>query len=116
MAASGRLNAESAYLFARPHWMLTPWRQELTRRKNEVFPIVRAAVNALRHSAEPNGGLIKQYVSGDFVTSNDDEMLTILVGLLMGTQDNRLTGIPDFAPFAHSPRNCVAQGMGLQQL
>lgn len=25
---------------------------------------------------------------GDFITSNDDEMRTILVGLLMGAQDN----------------------------
>lgn len=225
MAASDRFNAESAHIFARPHWMLAPWRRELTRRKHEVFPIVKAAVDALRHSAEPNDGLMNHYVNGDFITSNDDEMLTILVGLLMGAQDNvasamgwvvaylafhpdlqeqiakevrsagptaselrncgllvstvkevlrlrppapanqprrllrpveiaghmlpkgtfifnsfynmhrnasvfdapeefvptrfqveRLVGVPDFAPFGHGPRNCVAQGMALQQL
>ena len=225
MAASDRFNAESAHLFARPHWMLAPWRKELTRRKHEVFPIVKAAVDALRHSTAPNDGLLNHYVNGDFVTSNDDEMLTILVGLLMGAQDNvasamgwvlaylafhpdlqeqigveiqssgstaselrncgllvstvkeilrlrppapanqprrlvrpieiaghvlpkgtfvfnsfynmhrnasvfdvpetfvptrfqdeRLVGVPDFAPFGHGPRNCVAQGMALQQL
>lgn len=225
MAASDRFNVESAHLFARPHWMLAPWRGELTRRKHEVFPIVKAAVDSLRQSAEPNDGLMNHYVNGDFVTSNDDEMLTILVGLLMGAQDNvasamgwllaylafhleiqeqiseevrsagstaaelrncglllstvkevlrlrppapanqprkllrsvevaghtlpkgtyifnsfynmhrnssvfddpekfeptrfqdeRLAGVPDFEPFGHGPRNCVAQGMALQQL
>lgn len=225
MAASDRFNAESAHIFARPHWMLAPWRKELTGRKHEVFPIVKAAVEELRLSEKPNDGLMNHYVNGDFVTSNDDEMLTILVGLLMGAQDNvasaigwvlaylafhpdlqeqigkeirsagsaasdlrncallsstvkevlrlrppapanqprrllravevaghrlpkgtfvfnsfynmhrnaslfdapetfdparfqdeRLAGIPDFAPFGHGPRNCVAQGMALQQL
>ncbi len=225
MAASDRFNAESAHIFARPHWMLALWRRELTRRKHEVFPIVKAAIVAQRHSTEPNDGLMNHYVNGDFVTSNDDEMLTILVGLLMGAQDNvasamgwivaylafhpdlqeqigkevqsvgptasdlrncgllvstvkevlrlrppapanqprkllrsveiaghtlpkgtfvfnsfynmhhnasvfdapdefvptrfqdnRFNGIPDYAPFGHGPRNCVAQGMALQQL
>jgi len=88
MAASDRFNAESAHIFPRPHWMLAPWRKELTRRKHEVFPIVRAAVDELRQSKDPNDGLMNHYVNGDFVTSNDDEMLSILVGLLMGAQDN----------------------------
>ncbi|MDA7425297.1 cytochrome P450 [Thalassococcus lentus] len=87
-AASDRFNAESAHVFARPHWMLAPWRRELRRRKHEVFPIVRAAVEDLRKSNAPNDGLMNHYVNGDFITSNDDEMLTILVGLLMGAQDN----------------------------
>ena len=52
MAASDRFNAESAQIFARPHWMLAPWRRELTRRKHEVFPIVKAAIVAQRHSTE----------------------------------------------------------------
>lgn len=225
MAASDRFNVESGQMFARPHWMLAPWRKELTRRKHEVFPIVKAAVRELRQSNAPNDGLMNHYVNGDFVTSNDDEMVTILVGLLMGAQDNvasalgwvlaylafhpdlqeqigtevsgvgslaadlqrcalltstvkevlrlrppapanqprrllfpveiaghtlpkgtfvfnsfynmhhnasrfeapetfqptrfqdeRLNGIPDFAPFGHGPRNCVAQGMAVQQL
>jgi len=225
MAASERFNAESAHIFARPHWMLAPWRRELTRRKHQVFPIVKAAIDASRHSADPNDGLMNHYVNGNFITSNDNEMLTILVGLLMGAQDNvasalgwvlaylafhpdlqdqlggeiratgttagalrncgllvstvkeilrlrppapanqprrflrpveiaghrlpkgtyifnsfynmhrnasvfdapetfdptrfqdeRLAGVPDFAPFGHGPRNCVAQGMALQQL
>jgi len=68
--------------------MLAPWRKELTRRKHEVFPIVRAAIEELRQSNAPNDGLMNHYVNGDFVTSNDDEMVTILVGLLMGAQDN----------------------------
>jgi len=88
MAASDRFNAESAHIFARPHWMLAPWRKELTRRKHEVFPIVKAAVDELRQSKQTNDGLMNHYVNGDFVTSNDGEMLSILVGLLMGAQDN----------------------------
>jgi cytochrome P450 len=88
IAASDRFNAESAHIFARPHWMLAPWRKELTRRKHEVFPIVKAAVEELRQSEQPNDGLMNHYVNGDFVTSNDDEILSILVGLLMGAQDN----------------------------
>lgn len=87
-AASDRFNAESAQLFARPNWMMAPWRQELTRRKREVFPIVRSAVQDLRSTNAPNDGLMSHYVKGDFLTSNDDEMLSILVGLLMGAQDN----------------------------
>ena len=31
-------------------------------------------------------------------------------------QNKRLAGVPDFAPFGHGPRNCVAQGMAVQQL
>ena len=87
-AAADRFNAESAHLFARPDWMLAPWRKELTRRKNEVFPLVQRAVDDLRRADAPNDGLMNHYVTGDFVTSNDAEMLTILVGLLMGAQDN----------------------------
>lgn len=87
-AAADRFKAESAHLFARPHWMLSPWRKELTRRKNEVFPLVQQAVDDLRRTDTPNDGLMNHYVNGDFVTSNDTEMLTILVGLLMGAQDN----------------------------
>ncbi len=225
LAASDRFDAESAQIFARPDWMLAPWRRELTRRKQEAFPIVKAAIDASRVSTEPNDGLMNHYVNGSFVTSNDGEMLTILVGLLMGAQDNvtsalgwvlaylafhpdlqdqlgdeiratsttagalrncrlsmsavkeilrlrppapanqprrllrpveiaghrlpkgtfvfnsfynmhrnasvfedpetfdptrfqdeRLAGVPDFAPFGHGPRNCVAQGMAIQQL
>jgi len=87
-AAADRFNAESAHMFARPNWMLAPWRRELTRRKHEVFPIVKAAVEDLRRSKAPNDGLMNHYVNGDFVTSSEDEMLIILVGLLMGAQDN----------------------------
>lgn len=87
-AAADRFNAESAQLFARPNWMLAPWRKELTRRKNEVFPIVRSAVQNLRDTDTANDGLMNHYVKGDFITSSDDEMLSILVGLLMGAQDN----------------------------
>ena len=87
-AAMDRFNTESGQLFARPNWMLAPWRKELTRRKNEVFPIVQNAIDELRGSDVPNDGLMNHYVKGDFVTSDDDEMLAILVGLLMGAQDN----------------------------
>ena len=87
-AAADRFNAESAQLFARPDWMLAPWRRELTRRKAEVFPIVQNAIDALRRSDVPNDGLMNHYVNGDFVTSNESEMQSILVGLLMGAQDN----------------------------
>lgn len=87
-AASNRFNAESAQIFARPNWMLAPWRKELTRRKHEVFPIVQTAVEELRQTSAANDGLLNHYVNGDFVTSNDGEMLAILVGLLMGAQDN----------------------------
>lgn len=87
-AAGKRFNAESAHLFARPDWMLAPWRRELTRRKNEVFPIVQRAVDELRATDASNDGLMNHYVKGNFITSNDDEVLTNLVGLLMGAQDN----------------------------
>lgn len=87
-AAAERFNAESAHIFARAHWVMTPWRKELKRRKNEVFPIVRRAVQNLRNTDTPNDGLMNHFVKGDFITSNDDEMLSILVGLLMGAQDN----------------------------
>ncbi|WP_298858446.1 cytochrome P450 [uncultured Sulfitobacter sp.] len=87
-AAADRFNAESAQLFARPNWMLAPWRRELTRRKSDVFPIVQSAIDDLRDTDVPNDGLMNHYVKGDFITSNDDEVLAILVGLLMGAQDN----------------------------
>lgn len=87
-AASDRFNAESAQMFARPNWMLAPWRRDLTRLKNEVFPLVQQAVDDLCGSDAPNDGLMNHYVKGDFITSNDAEMLSILVGLLMGAQDN----------------------------
>lgn len=87
-AAAHRFNAESAQFFARPHWMLAPWRKDLARRKSEVFPIVQNAIDDLRRTQSPNDGLMNHYVNGDFITSSDDEMLTILVGLLMGAQDN----------------------------
>lgn len=87
-AAADRFNAESAQLFARPDWMQAPSRHELTRRKNEVFPIVQNAIDDLRRANAPNDGLMDHYVNGDFITSTDEEMLTILVGLLMGAQDN----------------------------
>lgn len=87
-AAADRFNVESAHLFARPDWMLGPWRKELTMRKGDVFPIVQKAIDDLRTADAPNDGLMTHYVKGDFITSNDDEMLTILVGLLMGAQDN----------------------------
>ena len=87
-AAADRFNVESGQVFPRPHWMLAPWRKELTRRKNEVFPIVQKAIEALRGTDTPNDGLMNHYVNGAFVTSNDAEMRTILVGLLMGAQDN----------------------------
>ncbi|MEO9819138.1 MAG: cytochrome P450 [Paracoccaceae bacterium] len=104
IAASDRFNVESGHMFARPHWMLAPWRKDLTRRKREVFPIVKAAIEDLRHSKAPNDGLMNHYVHGDFVTSNDDEMLTILVGLLMGAQDNIASGVGwVLAYLAHHP-------------
>lgn len=87
-AAADRFNAESAHFFARPNWALAPWRRELTRQKRRVFPIVQKAIDDLRSSEFPNDGLMNHYTNGDFVTSNDKEMLTILVGLLMGAQDN----------------------------
>lgn len=114
-AASNRFNVESAQLFARPNWMLAPWRTELTRRKNEVFPIVRAAVEDLRQSNSPNDGLLNHYVNGDFVTSNDREMLTIIVGLLMGAQDNAASAIGwILAYLAHHPDLQDAIGQKLQ--
>ena len=91
-AAGDRFNAESGQLFARPNWMLAPWRGELIRRKNEVFPIVQRAIDDLRGSKSENDGLMNHYVNGDFVTSNDAEVLAILVGLLMGAQDNIASG------------------------
>jgi cytochrome P450 len=30
--------------------------------------------------------------------------------------DTSLRGSPNYAPFGHGPRNCVAQGMAMQQL
>lgn len=87
-AAGERFNAESAHLFARPDWMLAPWRKVLTCRKVDAFSIVEAAIAKLRASKAPNDGLMAHYVNGDFVTSNDAEMRSILVGLLLGAQDN----------------------------
>lgn len=87
-AATDRFNAESSHLFARPNWVLAPWRRVLTQHKKRVFPIVQKAINELRESDAPNDGLMNHYVKGDFVTSSNQEMLTILVGLLMGAQDN----------------------------
>jgi cytochrome P450 len=104
-AAADRFNAESAHVLARPDWMLIPWRRELARRKREVFPIVQKAIDELRASDAPNDGLMNHYVNGDFVTSNDDEMLTILVGLLMGAQDNIAAALAwVFAFLAHDPQ------------
>jgi len=87
-AAADRFNAESAHLFVRPDWMLAPSRRELARRKAEVFPIVQKAMDDLRTTDAKNDGLMKHYVTGDFITSSDAQMRTILVGLLMGAQDN----------------------------
>ncbi|MEO9684719.1 MAG: cytochrome P450 [Tateyamaria sp.] len=87
-AAGARFNTESAHLFARPNWMLAPWRKNLSRRKKDAFSIVDAAITELRSSNKPNDGLMAHYVNGDFVTSSDNEMRTILVGLLLGAQDN----------------------------
>lgn len=87
-AAADRFNAESAHLFARPDWMLAPWRRELTRRKMVVFPIVQNAIDDCRTSDAYNDGLMAHFVKGAFKTSNDTELLAILVGLLMGAQDN----------------------------
>ncbi|MEP0519233.1 MAG: cytochrome P450 [Hyphomicrobiales bacterium] len=87
-AAADRFNAESAQLFARPNWMLAPWRKELTRLKNKVSPMVQNAIEELRNSEVPNDGLMNHYVKGNFITSNDDEMLATFIGLLMGAQDN----------------------------
>lgn len=104
-AAADRFNVESAHMFARPNWMLAPWRKELTRRKQEVFPRVQKAIDTLRSSDLPNDGLMAHYVNGDFVTSNDQEMLTILVGLLMGAQDNIAAATAwIFAFLAHAPQ------------
>ena len=91
-AASDRFNAESGQLFARPNWMQAPWRRELIRAKGDVFPIVQKAIDDLRGSKAQNDGLMTHYVNGDFVTSNDAEVLAILVGLLMGAQDNIASG------------------------
>lgn len=103
-AAADRFNAESGQLFARPNWMLDPWRTELKRQKSRVFPIVRAAVDDLRRTDAPNDGLMSHYVKGDFITSNDDEMMSILVGLLMGAQDNiAATSAWILAYLAHFP-------------
>ena len=87
-AAAERFNVESGHLFVRPDWMLAAGRRELARRKAEVFPIVQKAMDDLRASDTENDGLMKHYVTGDFITSSDAEMRTILVGLLMGAQDN----------------------------
>lgn len=104
-AAADRFNIESAHLFARPNWILAPWRKELTRRKREVFPIVQKAIDTLRGSDVPNDGLMNHYVKGDFATSNDGEMLSILVGLLMGAQDNIAAATAwTFAFLAHFPQ------------
>jgi cytochrome P450 len=87
-AAARRFNAESAHLFARPNWMLALWRRELAQRKAEVFPIVQTAIDECRATGAPNDGLLAHFVKGDFITSNDAEILATLVGLLMGAQDN----------------------------
>ena len=87
-AAGDRFNIESGHLFVRPDWMLARGRRELARRKAEVFPIVQKAMDDLRATDAENDGLMKHYVNGDFTTSSDAEMRTILVGLLMGAQDN----------------------------
>jgi cytochrome P450 len=104
VAASSRFNAESAHIVARPHWMLAPWRKDLTRHKHQAFPIVQAAVEELRQANVPNDGLMSHFVKGDFVTSSYDEMLAILVGLLMGAQDNIASAIGwVLAYLAHHP-------------
>lgn len=103
-AAADRFNVESKQLFARPHWMLAPWRRELARRKHQAFGIVERAVQDLRASDAPNDGLMAHYVRGDFVTSSDAEMRTILVGLLMGAQDNVASAAGWILAFlAHDP-------------
>ncbi len=103
-AARDRFNAESAHMFARPDWMLAPWRRDLTRQKDRVFPIVQAAIDELRTADAPNDGLMNHYVNGTFVTSNDTEMLTIMVGLLMGAQDNIASALGWVLAFlAHDP-------------
>ena len=66
MAPSDWYNAESAHIFARPHWMLAPWRRELTRRKHKAFPIAKAAIVAQRHNTEPNDGPMNQDINGGF--------------------------------------------------
>ena len=103
-AASDRFNAESVHLFARPNWILAPWRKDLNRQKKKVFPLVQEAIDDLRSSDAPNDGLMNYYVNGDFITSSDEEMLTILVGLLMGAQDNVAAATAWlFAFLAHHP-------------
>ena len=57
-APGDRFNAEATQQFVRPSWMLAPWRRELTGRKNEVFPIVRNALNELRGLDFPNEGVM----------------------------------------------------------
>ena len=104
-AAAERFNVESAQFFARPDWMHAPWRTELTRRKKEVFPIVQNAIDQLRSACLPNDGLMNHYVNGDFITSSDEEMLTMLVGLLMGAQDNVAAATAWLLAFlAHHPQ------------
>ena len=87
-AAGDRFNSESGQVFARPNWMLAPWRRTLAKRKKEAFAIVQSSIEDLRNSDHANDGLMAHFVNGDFVTSSDAEMQTILVGLLMGAQDN----------------------------
>ena len=87
-AAGDRFNSESGQVFARPNWMLAPWRRTLAKRKKEAFAIVQSSIEDRRNSDRANDGLMAHYVNGDFVTSSDAEMQTILVGLLMGAQDN----------------------------
>lgn len=103
-AAADRFNVESAQIFARPNWMLAPWRRELAQRKRTAFEIVDRAVQELRQSDEPNDGLMAHYVRGAFVTSSDAEMQTILVGLLMGAQDNIASAVGWLLAYlAHNP-------------
>lgn len=108
-AAGDRFNAESAHLFARPNWMLAPWRRALTRHKREAFEIVRTAIKDLRRTRRPNDGLMAHFVNGDFVTSNDAEMETFLVGLLMGAQDNITAAVAWMIAFVSPDRDLQDQ-------
>lgn len=119
-AAAERFNAESAHVFARPHWMLAPWRRTLRARRAEAFAIVEAAIASCRQSSGGQDGLLAHYVNGDFVTSDDAQMQSILVGLLMGAQDNIAAGLGwVLAYVGHDPRlqdalSCEIAGRGAQ--
>ncbi len=103
-AAADRFNRESAHIFARPNWVLTPWRRDLARRKREAFRIVDQALQEQRETTKPNDGLMAHYIHGTFTTSSDTEMRTILVGLLMGAQDNIAAAVGWILAFlAHNP-------------